>query len=43
MQLGIGLTSGVAIKVRLRNAATMKFLHTFAGLLAQLVDRAEVD
>ena len=43
MQLGIGITSGVAIKVRLRDAASMKFLHTFAGLLAQLVERAEVD
>jgi len=43
MQFGIGLTSGVAIKVRLRDTASMKFLHAFAGLLAQLVDRAEVD
>ena len=43
MHFGIGLTRGVAIKVRLRDAALVKFLHTFAGLLAKLVDRAEVD
>ncbi len=43
MHFGIGLTRDVAIKVRLRDAALVKFLHTFAGLLAKLVDRAEVD
>src|SRR5580700_348356 len=43
MHLGIGLTGDVAIKVRLRDTALVKLLHTFAGLLAKLVDRAEVD
>ena len=43
MHFGIGLTRDVAIKVRLRDAALVKLLHTFAGLLAKLVDRAEVD
>jgi hypothetical protein len=43
MHFGIGLTRDVAIKVRLRYAALVKLLHTFAGLLAKLVDRAEVD
>src|ERR1700761_4140311 len=43
MHFGIGLTRGVAIKVRLRDAALVKFLHAFAGLLAKLVDRAEGD
>src|SRR5580692_102858 len=43
MHFGIGLTRGVAIKVRLRDAAPMEFLHTLAGLLAQLGNGAEVD
>src|SRR5271170_6800051 len=43
MHLGIGLSRGIAIKVRLRDAALVKFIHTFAGLLAKLIDRAEVD
>src|ERR1700733_11668447 len=43
MHFGIGLTRGCAIKVRLRDAALVKLLYTFASLLANLVDRAEVD
>ena len=43
MHLGIGLTGDVAIQVRLRNAALVKFLHTVAGLITKFLDRAEVD
>src|SRR5580698_5378410 len=43
MHRGIGLSRSVAIKVRLRDASLVKFLDTFAGLLAKLFDRAEVN
>ena len=43
MHLGIGLTGDIAIKVRLRDTALVKLLHTFASLLAKLVDGAEMD
>src|ERR1700727_453312 len=43
MHLGISLTGNIAIKICLRDTALVKLFHTFAGLLAKLVDRAEMD
>src|SRR5215471_21698490 len=43
MHLGIGLTRGVAIEVRLRYAAPVELFYTLASVLANLVDRTEVD
>src|ERR1700742_2863452 len=43
MHLGIGLTRGVAIKIRLWDAALVKFFNTFACLFAKLLDRPEVN
>ena len=37
MHFGIGLRSSVPVKVRLGYAASMKFLYSFAGLLAQFL------
>ena len=43
MHLGIGLTGGIAIKICLFHASSMKLLYAFASLLTQFIDWAEVD
>ena len=43
MQLGVTLARGVTIQVSLRDTSFVQVRHTPAGLLAQFIDRAELD